>query len=358
MDSFFKKFIENQISISYLGVPNDQITHQLTSLAESFIANNETLEKTSAKVSFLIAESFQNIIRHGSKTSNYQELENEKDFFQINFLPHRVIIASKNLVENQRINTLDDKINEINELDKDSLKDTWKKTISEGNFSKEGGAGLGVIEMARKSGMPLRKKFTPLNNNLSQFFLAIELKKPSAHEINFKIEDTENQYNYFINTGIWLEYVGNFSKDSNNFLIDLLHNNLTQTANNSDALENLSIMIEVVQNASKHNGEMNNPKNGFFSIVEKNNERFIYSGNYVQEKDFNTFKNLLENISTKNTFELKEERKKMLDNTISSEGNSGLGLIEIALFSNNTFEYNFTISEHSSIFFSIKIQLR
>ncbi len=44
---------------------------------------------------------------------------------------------------------------QINNLDKDGLKDLYKEIIKNTTISEKGGAGLGFVDMARKSGQPL-----------------------------------------------------------------------------------------------------------------------------------------------------------------------------------------------------------
>ena len=147
-------------------------------LSESFFQGKTALKKISKRVSYLIAESFQNIIRHGTP-QNMGSLSNpEPDFFQITFLADRIIISSKNLIEKQNIQNLEDQINHINELSEEALKDIWRRTLNEGERSSKGGAGLGIIEMARKSGLPLKKRFIDIDETFSQFYLGIEIIRP------------------------------------------------------------------------------------------------------------------------------------------------------------------------------------
>ena len=62
-------------------------------------------------------------------------------------------------------------IDNINSLNKDDLNALYKKQIREGTLSEKGGAGLGLIDIARKTGRQLDYQFLPLEDNENYFFL-------------------------------------------------------------------------------------------------------------------------------------------------------------------------------------------
>lgn len=352
---------EKQISIAYMGESNDSVTTQLMGLSESFFQGKTALKQISKRVSYLIAESFQNIIRHGVP-QNTETLSNpEPDFFQITFLADRIIISSKNLIEKENIQNLEDKINHINELSEEALKDIWRQTLNAGKLTPKGGAGLGVIDMARKSGLPLKKKFIHIDESFSQFYLGIEIINRSENrEPKLDISEIVRQYNVFVNEGLLLSYSGDYSGETNSFLIQMLHNNLIDE-NNIDpiAIENLSIMIEVIQNISKHGARLEDQTPGSFSMYEKKGVQYINAHNYVDLEEYIAFKNTLQNIQSKDLAELKTERKKkMMEDSSSVQVNGGLGLIELGIFTESEFDYSFEKTEGDLYLFSIALKLK
>jgi hypothetical protein len=61
-------------------------------------------------------------------------------------------------------------LEQVNSLDKDELTELYKKQIKEGRLSEKGGAGLGFIDIKRKTGRNLEYHFLPIND-VSSFFL-------------------------------------------------------------------------------------------------------------------------------------------------------------------------------------------
>ena len=352
---------KSTLNISYLGKSDDQITSQLIQIAESYLRNAEGLEKLSKRVAFLIAESFQNIIRHSHSSKNETKKPYVKDFFQIDFFSDSVTISSVNAIKDKNVSVLNKKIDDINELSQEDLKSLWKKTISNGKISSKGGADLGIIEMARKSGAPLQKKFVNFDKDLSIFFLGIEIiKKNHSNNPDFNIHKTEQQYNKFIKDGILLQYNGHFTKEIYFPLIEILESNfITPSETTSVTAENMTMIIELIQNASKHGMVLNGITEGTFCIHESDNQLFLRCCNYISSETYDNFKEKIEKIKSMNIAELKSERNRiMLEEVLSKEGDGHLGLLEIAIFTLNTFEYSFRKMFNNHYYYTLEIKLK
>ena len=64
---FFERIKEDNLCLLYSGNFSDDITNKLIELSEYNINNINALSKMKKKASFLMAECFQNIVRHGEK---------------------------------------------------------------------------------------------------------------------------------------------------------------------------------------------------------------------------------------------------------------------------------------------------
>jgi uncharacterized protein DUF6272 len=74
-------------------------------------------------------------------------------------------METKNPVKKKDVNPLRQKIDKVNEHDYAALKELYKATISNGEFTAKGGAGLGFIEMAKTTGNKLEYTFDKLSQN-------------------------------------------------------------------------------------------------------------------------------------------------------------------------------------------------
>lgn len=130
------------------------------------------------KLLLVMIESLENIYKYNehfrkkhivSDTYNPSfSLEKEKSTF---------VITSCNAVANEDMNIISDKISQVNELDAKGLKQLYKDTITNGEFSKRGGAGLGFIEIAKISTDKLHYSFAPIDKQLSYYKLRVKINE-------------------------------------------------------------------------------------------------------------------------------------------------------------------------------------
>jgi hypothetical protein len=78
-------------------------------------------------------------------------------------------------VNTKRIKFLKEKIDKINSLTKDELKDMYKFILNHQKLSAKGGGGLGLVDIARKSGNKLEYEFYVYDDNYSFFNLTIRV---------------------------------------------------------------------------------------------------------------------------------------------------------------------------------------
>ncbi len=360
MYKLFEIFKEEKISLAYFGLFSDCITSMLIELCDTYLAKSDNLKKFSKKTSFLIAESFQNIVRHSviekECTSN---VKYNKDFYQISIVENRINIASVNIIENDQIQSLNNHIDHINSLDSCQLKELSKHVLEHGAITEKGGVGLGLIEIVRKSGLPLKKQFTKLNDTYSIVLLGLEISNlDNVSEPSIDLNSIEKYYRKLLEDDILLLYKGDFSSSSNSQIIDILNNNFIQGGEiEPDKLKNIIIIIEIMQNVSQHGKLINSIKEGFFTIKKKNNEVYIECSNYIDSECLGILKQQLDKIKSCTNDELERLYKQALtDSYLSEDDNAGLGLLEIARLTNNSFAFNFTETPDGEILYSVQVK--
>jgi hypothetical protein len=70
-----------------------------------------------------------------------------------------------------------DTLNLLNSKDKDGLKEMYKDIIKNSQISDKGGAGLGFVDMARKSGEKLEFLFAEMNEEYYFFCLKVNVPR-------------------------------------------------------------------------------------------------------------------------------------------------------------------------------------
>ena len=86
-------------------------------------------------------------------------------------------IITGNYIKNTNIEGLKKRLDDINLLTKEELKEYYKLVLSNGEMSSKGGGGLGMIYIARKTGQKLNFNFSPVDDKYSFFSLNIKISQ-------------------------------------------------------------------------------------------------------------------------------------------------------------------------------------
>lgn len=165
--------------LAYSGVCNDHITVRLIEIFSQH--QNLNIDRTTQKrIPYLIAESFQNIIRHGAKPAS-SELNHQHECFEVELSEDFLNIISTNLVANNEVEDLIKQLNVINGASQEELKAMRFEIISTGTLSEKGGAGLGLIELARKSENNILFAVHKIDENYSTITFDIKMNLHDQH---------------------------------------------------------------------------------------------------------------------------------------------------------------------------------
>ena len=93
-------------------------------------------------------------------------------------------ITSGNLVKKKSLPNIIRHCRHINRMDKEELKQFYKSRIKRSREKGKKGAGIGLIDIARKSGNPIQYKATSLDSVHSFFVLSVKIQQGQ--------EDTNN----------------------------------------------------------------------------------------------------------------------------------------------------------------------
>jgi hypothetical protein len=167
---FYKGMKEHEITLAYEGEINHQIMKTFTSLAEGNMSKADESEALQKKVYHVMVECLQNISKHAVHPEDEMDLEYNRGIFLIsrNFQVYNV--TTGNVIKKERISYLEELLERVNSLSKYQLDELYKKQLREGHLSEKGGAGLGFIDIRRKTGKNLEYQFLPISDTHS-FFL-------------------------------------------------------------------------------------------------------------------------------------------------------------------------------------------
>ncbi len=161
-----KTMSEHNLILVYEGEFTQEITKSVLSMAEKNLDSIGEEQNIKRKVFNVMVECLQNICKHADSMKREEE---RRAIFMIGKENDSYEITSGNYILNTSIEGLKAKLEQINNLDKEGLKTLYKDLIKTSELSEKGGAGLGFVDIARKSGQKLEFDFEPVNDENSFF---------------------------------------------------------------------------------------------------------------------------------------------------------------------------------------------
>lgn len=158
----------NEVLLAYDGVLNVDTISRLETEVEGKVTALAIPKGPLKKIFFISVEALQNMLIHGGK----DELGHQHNYFILSKSPTKVEIITANLVSNGSIDKLKGDVERLNSFnDPAELKGYYMEHLEKNEISDKGGAGLGFITIAMKSGNKLGYSFDKISDTLSLFML-------------------------------------------------------------------------------------------------------------------------------------------------------------------------------------------
>jgi len=340
---------KDDLNYIYRGEFTQNLQQHILSLAEKNIDRDKISGKIKKRIFHIMVESIQNISRHGDAKEDSEEMTSS--FFSIQKENKWYYITTGNIIENNKIDNLKSKLDKINSLDSQELDKFYREVLGNGQLSNKGGAGLGLIEMVRKSGNKLSYQIEKVNDEVSFFYLHSDINGITLEEAPARAEDSIYAVNYMVklhrfvlDNSILLIYSAVFDQDSLLSLISIMKNRMSGAVNSKKKI--ISIMVEMLQNIIHHGNVESTRINGcqgifYISLIE--GKYCLTTINYAKKSDAEVLKQKIDYINSLSDEEREDYYNERLFDFDGGESfkEGGLGLIEIRNKSKNPLEYSF-----------------
>jgi len=177
LKDYYQDLSNGDVILAYKGSITSELINDVLEGVEKKLDDVHEESKTRKKIYNVLVESMQNLFHH---IEEYHEgisedldpkfgvvvIEKENGLYKV---------TTGNFVNSTKIKFLKEKIDKINSLTKDELKDMYKFILNHQKLSAKGGGGLGLVDIARKTGNKLEYAFYNYNNNYYFFNLTIRI---------------------------------------------------------------------------------------------------------------------------------------------------------------------------------------
>lgn len=357
--SLFKGINKGDLEYIYKGEVTPTVVTNILDLAKLNL-QDISLKPVSSRIYFILGEGLQNISRHQDKLETGYPADS---IILISKRSDSYIITTGNLIKRNRKEELIGKLEKINSMTMSELRDFARYIRKNYTLNEKGGANLGLVEMAKRSGSELVYGFNDYGDKYSYFYFSIELDLVNLKPSEKKLQKSSKQKNInFLSKfhhileeqNIYLVFKGDFHQNNIVALFDILRKQMAETV---VSIKLKNILIELLQNIEKHGDNLNNIsdwKPGIVTIHEINESYYITASNYISNMKVEDLKEKLNHINSLNKEDLNKLYRESLldfDKEITSQ-KTGLGYIDMKRRSGDKLVFDFIkIDNNYSVFF-------
>ncbi len=172
---FHRLMSEHHIIMIYAGEFSQALTKTLLSFTERRFSMENIEDLIRRKIFNIMVELLQNISKNA--LDNDTEPLPFSPVFMIGEKEGSYVLISSNKIANANIPRLRERLDQVNSLDQEGLRQLYKQVRMHSAFTEVGGAGIGIIDMARKSGNKIGYDFTAVDADTSMFSILISISK-------------------------------------------------------------------------------------------------------------------------------------------------------------------------------------
>ena len=129
------------------------------------------------RVYSLAVECLENILKHSDLSDKNHDLLNKyPPRFIVEFINDAFLIHTGNIILNTNIDNVIQRLTKLNQLQDSEVNQLYKDSLSNAEISEKGGAGLGLIVMAKTTRQKIKFDFEKINHKFSYFAMQLNLK--------------------------------------------------------------------------------------------------------------------------------------------------------------------------------------
>jgi len=166
---------EKDIMLAYCGEFSQELNKTLLAFTERRFKAENVEDNTRRKIFNIMVEVLQNVSKNKVEIpAGKQEIS---PIFMLGTNNDDYIMISSNMIRNDKVPPLKSRLDQVNSLDKEGLKQLYKDERLNATFSETSGAGIGLIDIARKAENKLEYNFEIVDEEFSVFSLLVRVSK-------------------------------------------------------------------------------------------------------------------------------------------------------------------------------------
>jgi hypothetical protein len=175
VNEYYSRLNGGDVLMAFKGNISSELISNVLEVVESRMEDHSENSKIRKKVYNVLVESLQNLYHHIEVLPEDMRKEYDEKFgiLVVSRVANQYRISTGNFIRHDRVDVLKNKIDKINSMDKDELKDMYKFILNHQRLSDKGGGGLGLVDIARKTGNRLDYTFDKFDDRFYFFNLDV-----------------------------------------------------------------------------------------------------------------------------------------------------------------------------------------
>ena len=174
----YHRMESNKVVLSFKGDVTSELMSSILQIIEQRMDSMNEAPRLRKKVYNVLVECLQNLYHHIDEipATTGKKGFDRSAILMISLSNNGYSITTGNYILTSRKESFRERLERINSLEPNDLKELYKEILSSDSRSDKGGGGLGMIDIARKTGKKLNYDFAPLNKEYSFFSLNINVE--------------------------------------------------------------------------------------------------------------------------------------------------------------------------------------
>ena len=165
---------------------------------------------------------------------------------------------------------------------------------------------------------------------------------------------------------VLLAFTGEFDMRVINALVTSVRGKLNSLESNPSVQKKVyNVMVECLENIFRHSERSVRQQDSalrsyaIFTLHKQGSDYYMVTGNYINTKNVEYLKKMIDKINTLNKEERKEMYRQVLSNgEFSNKGGAGLGMIDIAIKSDSQLQYEFEKINDEDTFYVFQVRIQ
>lgn len=165
--------------LHYKGEINGPIITELLDDLDFKCINHDVSDIKRKKIFNIAVEMFQNLYHYTRDLSLEGISDHEARMIELSFDidENDYLLKTSNLLKSEHEKDLRERIDKVNRMDAKELRNYYREVLNNEEFSDKGGAGLGFIDMKKRSGEPLDYEIEITDQNIKKYTLVVKVGK-------------------------------------------------------------------------------------------------------------------------------------------------------------------------------------